>query len=290
MNSHDVFTVSTATLDDWYQVAEWADQEGWNVGDGDVACFHPTDPAGFFIGRLGARPVAAVSIVNYDDRYAVLGHYLTDPEFRGRGYGLATWKAAFPHSGNRTVGLDAMPAQQANYETSGFKAVHNTVHFAGIPARPGGLGGLGGLVEGVAPVTPEHAEALAAYDRHCFPADRSGFVARWLTAPGRTARVRLRDGAVAGYGVIRPAGRGHRIGPLFADTPEDAAALFDGLVEHLGPGEEVSLDIPGTHAASADLLTSRGLAAQFHTVRMYTGPVPETAEERVFAITTLELG
>ncbi|MFJ6811666.1 GNAT family N-acetyltransferase [Streptomyces anulatus] len=287
MNSHDAFTVSTATLEDWYQVAEWADGEGWNVGDGDVACFHPTDPAGFFIGRLGERPVAAVSIVNYDDRYAVLGHYLTDPEFRGRGHGLATWKAAFLHSGNRTVGLDAMPAQRANYETYGFKAVHDTVHFAGRPARPAGPVG---LVEGVALVTPEHAEALAAYDRRCFPADRSGFVARWLTAPGRTARVRLRDGAVAGYGVIRPAGRGHRIGPLFADTPEDAAALFDALVDHLDPDEEVSLDIPGTHAASADLLRSRGLAAQFHTVRMYTGPVPETAEERVFAITTLELG
>ncbi|MDG9683721.1 GNAT family N-acetyltransferase [Streptomyces sp. DH18] len=284
MNSHDAFTVSTATLEDWYQVAEWADEEGWNVGDGDVACFHPTDPAGFFIGRLGERPVAAVSIVNYDHRYAVLGHYLTDPEFRGRGHGLATWKAAFPHAGNRTVGLDAMPAQRANYETYGFKAVHDTVHFAGRPARPGGP------VRGVALVTPEHAEALAAYDRRCFPADRSGFVARWLTAPGRTARVRLRDGAVAGYGVIRPAGRGHRIGPLFADTPGDAAALFDALVDHLDPDEEVSLDIPGTHAASADLLRSRGLAAQFHTVRMYTGPVPETAEERVFAITTLELG
>ncbi|MCX4680612.1 GNAT family N-acetyltransferase [Streptomyces sp. NBC_01433] len=284
MNPHDELTVSTATLEDWYRVAEWADGEGWNVGNGDVACFHPTDPAGFFIGRLDGRPVAAVSIVNYSDRYAVLGHYLTDPEFRGRGHGLATWNAAFPHAGNRTVGLDAMPAQQANYETHGFKAVHDTVHYAGRPARPAGL------VPGTVRVTPEHTEALAAYDRGCFPADRSGFVARWLTSPGRTARARLRDGAVAGYGVIRPAGRGHRIGPLFADTPQDAAALFDSLVSHLGPDEEVSLDIPGTHTASADLLASRGLEARFHTVRMYTGPVPETAEERVFATTTLELG
>ncbi|GAA1459976.1 GNAT family N-acetyltransferase [Nocardiopsis exhalans] len=290
MNNHGETTgstpalaVTTAALEDWYRVAEWADGEGWNVGHGDVACFHPTDPDGFFIGRLGDRPVAAVSIVNYSEHYAVLGHYLTDPEFRGRGYGLATWRAAFPHAGTRTVGLDAMPEQRANYERSGFKASHDTVHYSGVPTRTK-------AVPDTVRVTPDHVTALSAYDRECFPADRSGFVARWLTAPGRIAYTRLREGRITGYGVLRPAGHGHRIGPLFADTPQDAEALFDSLVGHLEPDEEVSLDIPEPQSASAALLTSRGLEARFHTIRMYTGPVPPYRTERVFAGTSLELG
>ena len=39
-------TVTVASLDEWHQVAEWAAEEGWNPGRGDVACFHPTDPTG----------------------------------------------------------------------------------------------------------------------------------------------------------------------------------------------------------------------------------------------------
>ncbi len=286
-NNLGEFTVSAATLDEWYQVAEWADGEGWNVGNGDVACFHPTDPAGFFIGRLGTRPVAAISIVNYSDEYAVLGHYLTDPEFRGRGFGHATWQAALPHADTRTIGLDAMPAQQVNYEKSGFKPVHNTVHYAGRPRRPAAATR---PAIATARVTAEHLETLTAYDRKCFPADRNSFVRRWLTAPDRIAYVRITEGRVTGYGVLRPAGRGYRIGPLFADTSLDAEALFDNLVAHIAPDDEVSLDIPEPHQESAALLTSRGLVAQFHTVRMYTGPVSAIAEQRVFAITTLELG
>ncbi|MEC4020200.1 GNAT family N-acetyltransferase [Streptomyces sp. H27-D2] len=277
-------TVTNATLEDWYQVAEWANGEGWNVGNGDVACFHPTDPAGFFIGRIGTRPVSAVSIVNYSDQYAFLGHYLVHPGFRGRGFGFATWQVAFPHAGARTVGLDGMPAQQANYQKSGFAPAHDTIRYAGRPERSGTV------AAGTVAVTEEHLDAVAAYDRGCFPADRRAFVSRWLTAAGRIAYARLSDGRIAGYGVIRPAGDGYRIGPLFADTPADAEALFDSLTAHIGPDSEVSLDVPEPLKTASALVTARGLAAQFHTVRMYTGPAPETRAERVFAGTTLELG
>ncbi|WP_406002353.1 GNAT family N-acetyltransferase [Streptomyces sp. NBC_00829] len=280
----DGLTVTAASSEQWHQVAEWAAEEGWNPGNGDVACFHPTDPAGFFVGRLGDRTVSAVSIVNYSEEYAFLGYYLVHPGLRRRGLGLATWRAAFPHAGTRTVGLDAVPEQQPTYGRSGFKSAHDTLRYGGRPERSGTP-----AADAVA-VTADHVEAIAAYDRQCFPAERPGFVARWLTAAGHVAYARLREGRIAGYGVIRPALDGHRIGPLFADTPEDAEVLFDALTAHLRPEEEVSIDIPEPHRAASALVLARGLEPRSHTVRMYIGAVPRTRADRAWGITTLELG
>jgi GNAT superfamily N-acetyltransferase len=278
--------VSRATPDDWRLMEEWAADEGWNPGRGDTECFHPTDPAGFFLGRLDGRPVSAVSVVRYSARYAFLGYYLVHPEHRGRGLGLATWQQAVPHAGERTVGLDAVPAQEATYRRSGFTAEHRTVRYGGRPQQAGGRPGTGPQT---VPVTPERAEAVAAYDRECFPADRAGFVARWLTAPGHAARAAVRDGRLTGYGVLRAARDGYRVGPLFADTAEDAEALFDALAAQ-ADGAEVLVDVPEPNEAALALVTERKLTPSFETVRMYTGPVPASRSERVFGVTSLELG
>ncbi|MEW2081926.1 GNAT family N-acetyltransferase [Streptomyces sp. NPDC005283] len=280
----DALTVTGASPDEWRQVVEWAAGEGWNPGRDDAALFHPTDPAGFFIGRLGTRAVSAISIVNYSEQFAFLGYYLVHPDHRRQGLGMATWQAAFPHAGTRTIGLDAVPAQTANYQRAGFTAANDTVRHGGRPERSGIP------AAGAVPVTPAHLDAIAAYDRQCFPAGRRAFLTRWLTAAGHTACVYLRDGGVAGYGVIRPARDGHRIGPLFADTPQGAEALFDTLVAHLGPDEEVSLDIPEPQHAAGALAKARGLTPRFQTVRMYTGPVPDTWMARTYGVTSLELG
>ncbi len=278
--------VSRASLSEWHEVVGWAADEGWNPGHGDVECFHPADPAGFFLGRLGGRVVSAVSIVDYSEQYAFLGYYLVHPEHRGTGLGLATWRAAFPHAGSRTVGLDAVPAQQATYERSGFTAAYRTLHFAGVPDRPSAVPGA------VVPVSPGHLPAIAAYDRLCFPADRHAFLGPWLTGPGRAAYVHLQDGGsrVTGYAMIRPARGGWRIGPLFADSPDIAAALFDALAGHPAPGDEVHLDIPEHHLPALQLAASRGLTARSHTVRMYTAPVTVARADATWAVTSLELG
>ncbi|NUK06950.1 GNAT family N-acetyltransferase [Streptomyces lunaelactis] len=277
-------TVTRASLGEWHQVVEWAAEEGWNPGSGDAACFHPTDPAGFFVGRLGTRTVSAVSVVNYSEQFAFLGYYLVHPDLRRQGLGLATWRAAVPHAGDRTIGLDAVPAQEDTYRRSGFTSANNTIRYGGRPERSGTS------PAGVVPLATAQLEAIAAYDRQCFPTERRAFVGRWLTAAGHTTYIRQRDGNIAGYGVIRPSRDGHRIGPLFADTREDAEALFDALTAQLGPDEKVCLDIPEPRQAACALATARGLTPQFHTVRMYTAPVPQNWLDRTYGVTSLELG
>ncbi|MBD9725249.1 GNAT family N-acetyltransferase [Streptomyces caniscabiei] len=277
---HQDLVVTRATLDDWAVVARWAGDEGWNPGLSDPACFFAQDPEGFFIGRLDGEPVSSVSVVTYGDDYAFLGFYLVRPDRRGRGHGLATWKTALAHAGERTVGLDGVVAQQDNYRQSGFAPAHRTFRYSGVvpaTAVP-------------ADVRPVHdAALLAAYDRACHPADRPRFLEHWLTADGHRALARIVDGRLTGYGVVRPGRDALRIGPLFADTAADARALFAGLAAEAA-GRELAVDVPEPNTAAVALVEEYGLTPSFETARMYTGPIRPYAAERVFGVTTLELG
>ncbi|MDT0569951.1 GNAT family N-acetyltransferase [Streptomyces sp. DSM 3412] len=277
---HQDLVVTRATLDDWAVVARWAGDEGWNPGLSDPACFFAQDPEGFFIGRLDGEPVSSVSVVTYGDDYAFLGFYLVRPDLRGQGHGLATWKTALAHAGDRTVGLDGVVAQQDNYRQSGFEPAHRTFRYSGVVPQPA-------VPADVRPV--RDAGLLAAYDGTCHPADRPRFLEHWLTAEGHRALARIVNGRLTGYGVIRPGRDALRIGPLFADTADDARALFAGLAAEAA-GRELAVDVPEPNAEAVALVEEYGLTPSFETARMYTGPIRPYAAERVFGVTTLELG
>ncbi|MEF9886533.1 GNAT family N-acetyltransferase [Streptomyces sp. P9-A4] len=279
-------SVSPATAREWELVRSWAAVEGWNPGLSDAPAFFAQDPQGFFLGRVDGEPVSAISVVTYDDAYAFLGFYLVRPELRGLGHGLATWRAALAHAGGRSVGLDGVPAQQDNYRRSGFTTAYRTARYVGgIPAPDGPAAG----VVAAGQVDPA---VLAAYDGACHHADRPRFLSAWLTTPGHRALVRVVDGRPTGYGVVRPAQDEARIGPLFADTPADAAVLLDALAGEARAfgADRIAVDMPESNPAAARLAEERGLEPTFETARMYTGPVRPVAHERVFGVTTLELG
>ncbi|MEV8588965.1 GNAT family N-acetyltransferase [Streptomyces sp. NPDC051180] len=279
-------SVAPATLPDWDLVRAWAAEEGWNPGLADARAFFAQDPGGFFLGRVDGEPVSAISVVNYDETYAFLGFYLVRPEFRGLGHGLATWRAALAHAGERSVGLDGVPAQQDNYRRSGFAPAYRTARYVGAVADPGTP------VTGVVAASRVDPAALAAYDGACHHAGRPRFLSAWLATPGHHALVRVVDGRLTGYGVVRPAEDEARVGPLFADTPADAAALLDALAAAARDfgSERIAVDMPEANPAAARIALERGLEPTFETARMYTGPVRPVAPERVFGVTTLELG
>ena len=105
---------------------DWAALEGWNPGLGDAEAFYAADPGGFWIGLLDGEPIASISAVAYDDAFAFVGFYIVLPEFRGRGFGLAIWQQALARVQGRNIGLDGVPAQQANHERSGFSLAYGT--------------------------------------------------------------------------------------------------------------------------------------------------------------------
>jgi hypothetical protein len=180
-------------------------------------------------------------------------------------------------------GLDGVVAQQANYRKSGFTRAWRNIRFGGeAPA-------VTAAHADVVPAAGVPFAALQALDRTVFPAERPAFLRAWLGAPGHVALALRRDGAVAGFGAIRPCRSGHKIGPLIADTAADAETLATALLARVEPGP-VFLDVPEPHAEAIALARSLGLAPVFETARMYTGPAPALRTDRIFGITSFELG
>ena len=197
---------------------------------------------------------------------------------------MQIWEAGLNHLQGRTVGLDGVVDQQDNYKKSGFKLAHRNIRYEGV-----GGGSLPSHGE-IQPLTAWPFQAVASYDRHCFPADRSLFLSPWIHQPQATALGIIRKGALAGYGVIRPCQAGYKIGPLMADTPGAADTLFLALKAGVPPSEPVYLDAPEVNREAVALAARHAMNTVFETARMYTGPAPDMPLDRLYSVTSFELG
>jgi len=275
--------VRTMRPDEIAIAVDWATGEGWNPGLADAACFATVDANGFFIGELDGVPAAMVSCVNYDASFAFLGFYMVRADLRGRGYGLRLWKSAVAHAGDRVIGLDGVVAQQPNYQKSGFALAYANVRYGGVLAAPGAP------AAATTALTEVPLAVVAASDRTVFPAPRATFLRAWIDAPGHVGRALLRDGRLAAWGVSRPCRTGHKIGPLIADDRAAAETVLAALLTARGGGE-IFLDVPSINREAVALAQSLGLVPVFETARMYTGAIAPLRLERVFGVTTFELG
>jgi len=275
--------IRTMRPDEISIAVKWAAAEGWNPGVADDVCFAAVDSEGFFIGELDGAPAATISCVNYGASFAFLGFYIVRPDLRGRGYGLRIWQAAIDHAGHRVIGLDGVVAQQDNYRKSGFQPAYANVRYGGsvaVSAAP---------QAGVIALRDVPLAAVEAYDATVFPAPRAAFLRCWIDAPPHFGRAIVRDGRLGGWGVIRPCRRGHKVGPLFADDRPAAEAVLSALLACAGGGE-IFLDVPAVNREAVLLAQDFGLVPVFETARMYTGAIPQLRLDRVFGVTTFELG
>jgi ribosomal protein S18 acetylase RimI-like enzyme len=281
MDQSEDFIVRTMSADEVAMAVEWAATEGWNPGRHDPHCFRAADPDGFFVGVWRGEPVACLAAVAYDERFGFIGLYIVKPGFRGQGFGMPIWQHGMRYLGDRNVGLDGVVAQQANYRKSGFQLAYRNIRYQGH------VSGIGCAHVAAAADVP--FEQLLAYDRLCFPAPRERFVSAWIVQPDAVALATVAAGRVAGYGVVRRCKAGCKIGPLFADDAGVATGLFRALAASM-PGELIVLDVPETNAAAVALAELHGMTSVFETARMYTKDAPAIAIDRVFGVTSFELG
>ena len=262
---------------------EWAAREGWNPGLHDAELFFNADPTGFFAGEIEGQIVAVGSAVRYDDHFAFCGLYIVAPGFRGRGLGLALTEARLDYCGSRNVGIDGVLENVELYQRIGYRPFHRNHRYqVTAAAQPP-------AARGVARISDQDVEQVLAYDRLCFPAERAGFLKPWMAQPDGRALLARRGGAVAGFAVRRKCRSGHKVGPLFADDPATAHALFAALQEDI-VGEALILDVPGNNASAMALASAFGMEEVFATVRMYQHGLPDVDHGRVYGITTFELG
>jgi len=276
------FVIRPMTRGDMEFAVEWAAREGWNPGLCDAECFYNTDPGGFLIGELKGEPVGCISAVSYGESFGFIGFYIMKAEVRGKWYGVEMGRTAMARLGDRNIGIDGVVKKIKNYEKFGFTLAHRNIRYKG----EGGGPDLNGVV-GLAAVP---FGAVLSYDEGIFPALRAGFLKQWITQPACASLGFLEGGDLKGYGVIRPCREGFKIGPLFADSYDIAEKLFAGLTARAPAGTPVFLDVPAINPAAVGLAERRGMTPVFETGRMYSRQAPAVPMEKVFGITSFELG
>lgn len=278
-------TVRTMRRDELDTAVDLAAAEGWNPGVHDATAFWAADPEGFLVAEVDGELAGCISAVSYGGELGFIGLYIVLPHLRGRGIGSRLWAAAAERLSGQLVGLDGVPDQQAYYRRKGFTLAWQNARFGGIaqPAREAQSPHLVSL-------SAVDSADLLADDRRVFPAARDAFLDAWTRMPEATGLAWQEDGRLRGWGVVRPARTGHKIGPLVADESHVAAALYDALTGSVHAGDEVFLDVPLPNAAARELAAVKGLTPGFETARMYTGPAPDVQLERVYGVTTFELG
>ncbi len=262
---------------------DWAAAEGWNPGLRDADCFYAADPNGFLIGLLEDKPIATLSAVKYGDAFGFMGFYIVQPAYRHQGYGMPIWQAGLRYLQQRSIGLDGVVEQQANYERSGFRLAHQNIRYRGSG------GGSLPSDSAIMPLMGVPFEQVLAYDLPFFPAGRPAFLQRWIAPPHQALGI-WQNQALAGYGVLRACRTGHKIGPLFANSPALAERLFLGLKAVAPAGAAIFIDIPAVNWAAVKLMAQQQMTLEFETARMYSGQPLNLPLERIFGITTFELG
>ena len=260
---------------------EWAAIEGWNPGLADATIFRSADREGLLGAFVDGEMAAGIAAVAYGVSFGFVGLYICRPDLRGKGIGKAVWEAGLAHLEGRTIGLDGVPEQQANYRSAGFAVEYETVRFSGVLARRDN-----GRAS-VRPLTPDLVDQALAMDHRCFPAPRDAFLRQWI-APPHIALASMHGEALAGFGVARACREGFKIGPLFAEDEDVAMSLLTALANACDG--TVHIDVPMTHPSFVGRIEAAGLVPGFQTARMYLGPAPRIEGRCVFGITTLELG
>jgi Acetyltransferase (GNAT) domain/Acetyltransferase (GNAT) family len=281
-------SIRTMRRDEVDLAIELAAREGWNPGRHDAHCFAEADPGGFLIAEVDGRLAGCLSAVSYDGRFGFIGLYIVVREWRGHGIGWRLWTRGMQRLAGHLVGLDGVPAQQDNYRKSGFVLAWRNVRYAGTARHGAGSADAGGAA--IVPLAGIDFAALCADDRRVFPASRERFLRAWIGMPDAAALACVEGERLAGWGVIRRCREGHKIAPLVADTKPVATLLYAALCNRVADGDAVYLDVPLPNADAVALAESHGMRGVFETARMYTGAAPTCELERVFSVTSFELG
>lgn len=197
-----------------YRLEDW--EVALQLGGGFVL----QDEAGQVIGTAAWWP--------YGETHASAGMIIVAKAAQGRGYGARLMDALLAAAHPRSITLNSTVEGQALYQRRGFVPVGIIEQYQGIPterheAPPSSL---------VRAMAAPDFEAVAHLDQQATGWPRPAMLRR-LVELGE-GHVLLRDGVPRGYAICRRFGRGHVIGPVVAESLDDAQALIEAALARLG--------------------------------------------------------
>lgn len=284
---HDHFDFKQLDYAGLQTLIGWAEQEGWNPGQSDAEAFWSADPEGYYGYFHDDELIAGGSIVTYGGEFGFMGLFIVHPRYRSQGIGRKLWFHRRDTLRRRLkegapIGMDGVLEMQPFYAKGGFQIAFRDERYACI----------GSNLETdpqISPIGPDDHGVILEYDRVCFGFQRPRFLIPWLDMPMAKTFKFVDRRQLRGFAVIRKAVTGHKIGPLFAESPQVAEALYRACL-NVAPGEPVFIDIPMVNQAALALVQSYQASFVFECARMYLGKPPTLPMDKIFGITTFELG
>lgn len=213
----------------------------------------------------------------YGDDHASAGMIIVTEAAQGRGYGAQLMDALLADARSRTITLNSTAAGFALYERLGFTTVGVIQQHQGIPtahheAPPVSL---------IRKMAASDAEAVARLDREATGWTRPQMLGRLVQLA--QGYILMRDGMPRGYAFCRLFGRGHVIGPVVADSLDDARALIEAALTPLG-NTFVRIDT-SANTQLGPWLEGIGLQHVGDATTMVRGPrTPPTGPASMFAL------
>lgn len=266
---------------------DWAKKEGWNPGEYDFDVFWKTDPNGYYGFYFDNKLIAGGAIISYNQVYGFMGLFIVHQDFRGQGIGEKLWYLRRDLLLKRlnkgaTIGMDGVIEMQAFYKKGGFKIAFRDERYECIgKSIP--------INNAISTIEKEDFKKLSEYDLICFGYERKEFLKNWLLIPDSRCYKYSEKGEFRGYAVIRKVNFGFKIGPLFAENYKIAEELYKTCLNSV-VGESVYIDIPVLNKRAIDLMKKYKAEYTFECARMYYGDLPKVAIDKVYGITTFELG
>lgn len=268
-------------------LVEWARNEGWNPGKQDYEVFYNTDSDGFYGFYLEGTLIAGGAVVSYNGEYGFMGLFIVHPDYRGSGIGNKLWHLRRDLllsrlQPNASIGMDGVVDMQPFYAKGGFNIAFKDERYECI-------GQSFNVNSNVSFIEQEDFECIKAYDKVCFGFERTSFLRQWLNLLDSNAFKYTKDGQLKGFALIRPVDSGFKIGPLFAESSEVAEELYKACLNS-ALNQKVYLDIPMTNKEAVELVKKYKASYVFECARMYYGKPLHVDMNKVYGITTFELG
>ncbi|SEN66522.1 Acetyltransferase (GNAT) domain-containing protein [Gemmobacter aquatilis] len=269
------------TLDDVPKLHELSIGVGWphrpedwalviGLGEGIVA----RDEIGRVIGSAMWFPLG--------DEFAAIGMVITSPRLQENGAGRWLMGHILNTVGARGKVLNATRPAYRLYISLGFMPLSPVYQHNGI------VGAVAPGPRHARPMTAQDVAAIHGLDSIAMGIARPDVLDRLL--PLSTGTVVERDGRVTGFALCRKFGRGHVVGPIVAESEEDAIALVAPHAEAM-EGSFLRVDTRQPDGPFRQFLIGSGIRHYDTVTRMGLGPVPQaTGPAFTFGLVNQALG
>ena len=243
--------------------------ESWNQTENDWRFFLEHDPELCLVASLKNEVIGTVTAINYQNRIAWIGMMLVSSDHRRKGVGHKLLCSIIDRLADcNSIGLDATPAGALVYQRLGFEEVLGLIRMSTQAIRVSKLESYVGSVE---PIKGSDISEVCLMDAKAFGAYRSDLIQNLVkNSPGHCLRAK-REGKVVGFILGRKGTRYTHLGPVVADSLEDAKALVSQVSKKI-EGSPTVVDVPADWSEWQSWLPKLGFSQQRTLSRMYLRP------------------